>query len=355
VLAFFPDTSHNLQSVSRWNALVDQFADKPVQFVWITGEAESSLVPWLQKHPIRGWVFHDPLAATGPSYGLEDLSAVIIGNDRRIVGFDRMMVPEPDTINAAIQGRRSENLDAEAPRMPRAEEHKPDFPPSYTLHVSPAKDETSGDFSNGTFQSFRGSTLKVVISQLYEINTIRIHLPPALDDDKRYDFALVLPEPESQERMNNRIRQGIEDHFRVTVRREERLMDVYIVAAPNGSPPEKTRLEDPINGMFMGSVQVQAPKAAANPDQFVGFPKPVVISAIRGISVDGTADNLCRTLEIALDRPVVNETNLQGDFAFRVKASDGPENDFLERLRDQLNLTITPAQRSIEIVVLEPR
>jgi uncharacterized protein (TIGR03435 family) len=355
VLAFFPDTSHNLQSLSRWNALVDQFADKPVQFLWITGEKESSLLPWLQKHPIKGWVFHDPLGATGRSYGLEDLSAVIIGNDRRIVGFDQMIVPDSDTINAALQGRRSVNLGAEPPRMPRAEEHKPDFPPSYTLYISPAKDEISGDFSNGTFHSFQGFTLKVVISQLYEINPIRIHLPPALDDDKRYDFALVLPEYESQESMNNRIRQGIEDHFRVNVTREERLLDVYVVTASNGAPPEEARLEDPLYGMFMSSVQFQAPKAEANPDQFVGFPKAIGISAVRGISVDGTADDLCRTLEISLDRPVVNETNLQGDFAFRVKASDGPENDFLERLRDQLNLTITPAQRSVEIVALEPR
>ena len=118
------------------------------------------------------------------------------------------------------------------------------------------------------FHSFQGFTVKGVISQLYEINPIRIHLPPRLDDDKRYDFALVLPESESRESMNNRIRQGIEDHFRVTVTREERLMDVYIVAAPNGNPPEKTRLEDPLNGMFMGSVQVQAPQAAANPDHW---------------------------------------------------------------------------------------
>ncbi len=109
---------------------MDQFADKLVQFVWITGEAESSLGPWLQKHPVNGWVFHDPLGATGGSYGLEDLSAVIIGNDRRIIGFDQMIVPEPDTINAALHGRRSVHLDAEPPRMPRAEEHKPDFPPS---------------------------------------------------------------------------------------------------------------------------------------------------------------------------------------------------------------------------------
>ena len=142
--------------------------------------------------------------------------------------------------------------------MPRAEEHKPDFPPSYTLHISPAKDEASGDFSNGIFHSFRGFTLKVVISQLYEINPIRIHLPPALDDDQLYDFALVLPEPESQESMNNRIRQGIEDHFRVTVEREERLLDVYVVTAPNGKPPEKTWLEDPIYGDVNGQRPVSS-------------------------------------------------------------------------------------------------
>jgi hypothetical protein len=40
VLAFFPDTSHNIQSVTRWNALVAEFADKPIQFVWITGEKD---------------------------------------------------------------------------------------------------------------------------------------------------------------------------------------------------------------------------------------------------------------------------------------------------------------------------
>ena|ERR1700722_5845470 len=32
VLVFYPDTSHNLQSVIRWNALVQQFAGKPIQF-----------------------------------------------------------------------------------------------------------------------------------------------------------------------------------------------------------------------------------------------------------------------------------------------------------------------------------
>lgn len=59
VLVFYPDTSHNLESVTAWNAVVEKFADQPVQFVWITGEEESMLLPWLEEHPINGWVLLD--------------------------------------------------------------------------------------------------------------------------------------------------------------------------------------------------------------------------------------------------------------------------------------------------------
>ena len=56
-----------------------------------------------------------------------------------------------------------------------------------------------------------------------------------------------------------------------------------------------------------------------------------------------------------LDRPVVNETNLEGGFKLRVKSSEGQENDFQELLRDQLGLVITPAQRNVEMLVFDPR
>src|SRR5262249_39106026 len=59
VLAFMPDTSHNPQPVARWNSVVDQFAQQGVQFAWITGEKEATLLPWLKEHPIKGWVFYD--------------------------------------------------------------------------------------------------------------------------------------------------------------------------------------------------------------------------------------------------------------------------------------------------------
>jgi uncharacterized protein (TIGR03435 family) len=377
VLVFHPDTSHNLQFVSRWNALVERFVNKPIQFVWITGEKESSLLPWLQEHPVKGWVFHDPDGATERAYGIDMPAAVIVGADRRIVGFDEAMIPEQATLTAALDGRVTTVrprltpsalkafdesglvlLSAEPPRMPRAGDYKPDFPPSYTVHISPAKDEDSGDFADNTFHSFRSFTLRNYISQLYDINLIRIVLPPALDDDKRFDIALVLPAPESQEITNNRILQGIQDYFGVIATREERLSDVYVVTAANGKPPTPLARSDDGPG-FVGasfsSVEFQAPQVAGNPDQFPDPPKPVSLGEIRGISLEGTLDDFCRALERALDRPVVNETNMQGEYEFNVKAGADGGNDFLERLRDRFNLNIAPGQRRVQVVVLKPR
>jgi len=361
VLVFFPDTSHNLQSVSRWNALVQQFAGKPIQFAWITGEKESSLLPWLQEHPVKGWVFYDPDGSTDRAYGTEIDAAVIIGADRRIVGFDESLIPDPATLNAALEGRITNvlpqltpaalqafaesgkvHLSAEPRRMLRADDDKPDFPPSYTVHISPAK-------------SADGITLKQHIAQLYDVSPIRIHLPPALDDDKRYDIALVLPAPESAEITNNRILHGIQDYFAVTAAREERLSDVYVATTANGKSPTPLAKPDDASSLVGGSfsqVEFQHPNAADSLDE---FPAPVALAAIRGIALEGTLDDFCRTIERALDRPVVNETNLKGEYEFNVKAGEGSENTFLERLRDQFNLNITPAQRRVEVVVLRPR
>jgi uncharacterized protein (TIGR03435 family) len=79
------------------------------------------------------------------------------------------------------------------------------------------------------------------------------------------------------------------------------------------------------------------------------------MSAITGISAEGTMDQICKELENFLDRPVVNETNLKGRYTLNVKASESGKNDFLARLRDQFGLDVEPAQRNIEILVFRPR
>ena len=371
VIVFFPDTTHNLQSVTLWNAVVDSFLGKPVEFVWITGERESTLRPWLQQHPIRGWVLHDPDGKTGNAYRLEMPANVIVGTDRRIVGYF-MGIPEIEGLIEAVQHGHITTtrptkanlkafiesnqvlIDAEPPRMPRAEDHRPPFPPSYVVHISPSKGDEGSNSSSDIFLSLQGYTLKEAIDLLYDVNPIRVQLPASLDNERRYDFSLVLPEQEDREQMKDRIRMGLQDYFHVNVTREVRVVDVYVLSlSPNGKlPPAKPPVDEEVEGSGSSSVTFGVPGSL---DQAIAATKPQPIAAIRGISADGTADEFCRTLEFTLDRPMVNETNLKGEFVFRIDDSKGSENDLPERLRDRLGLVITPAQRSVETLVLELR
>jgi uncharacterized protein (TIGR03435 family) len=371
VLIFYLNTSRNLQTITMWNSLVDEFAGKPVQFVFISGEKATTLLPWLSQHPIKGWVFHDPDGRTGEAYGLDRPETVFIGGDGKIIGFGNMgFPPESRDVNAALEGRITTTrptratlktfiesgkvlLNAESQRMPRPDEHKPKIPPSYSLHVSPSQSEDGGNFGGDDFWALQGFTLKDAIDMVYDVNSIRVHLPAAVDDHKPYDFSLVLPQPEDRNQMKVRFQQGIQDYFHLIARREERVVDVYLVttASNHRVPPAKPRNSE---HSFGSSSSIQF-ETSSGFEESLDWPKPLSIEAIRGLSIDGTVDEFCHRLEAELDRPLINETNLQGEFQFHIEDPKSERNDFLERLRDQLGLVITPAQRNVETLVFDPQ
>ena len=174
------------------------------------------------------------------------------------------------------------------------------------------------------------------------------------DTTQNLQFVLVLPEHESQEKIKDRLRNGLADYFHVNVTREDRLVDAYVLSlASNGKlPPTKPRADDGMGGIRGSSVRYASQRSL---DDAIAGPKPQPLGAIRGIFADGTADELCHTLEYMLDRPMVNETHLKGEFVFRIDDNGGEENNFLGRLREQLGLVIAPAQRNVESLLIEPR
>jgi len=52
--------------------------------------------------------------------------------------------------------------------MPRPDDNKPDFPPSYELHVR------AGIFGEPDFHSFQRFDLKDLIGELYEVKSVRV-------------------------------------------------------------------------------------------------------------------------------------------------------------------------------------
>ena len=217
------------------------------------------------------------------------------------------------------------------------------------VHISPATDiKADRDHERPAY------ALKFWLAQLCDVNPIRVIVPPRFDNNQRYHIAVNPPEPETKE-VDARVLERVQEYFGVLVAREERFIDVYVVTAANGKPPAPLaeRDDDGSSSNFRSScVRFHHPILMADTDDF--HPR-AAISDISGIMLEGSLDNFCHTLEGALDRPVVNETAMRGVYQFDVKTTEDSGNDFLDRLRDQFNLNIAPAQRRVQVVVLRPR
>ena len=373
VLAFFPDTSHNPQLVATWNRRVADFTSKSVQFVWVTGETETSLLPSLAQSPIKGWVLFDPDGATGRAYGQEIPSTVIIGTDGKILGFTHQLVPGADVLNAALEGRITTtrpkpgevpapgptahvHLDSEPWRMPRPGENKPSFPPSYELHVSPSQGPGTGDIGGDDYWSLEGLDLKGALSQVFGLSAVRIDLPTWLDKPDRYDFSMVVPDRESKKRLMERFQQGILDHFGITAVTETPLMDVYVVTASNPKlQVQRSSSAESLTRVSSFDFELDQSSARVPLDSTPHIPRISDIRKIKSVSIHGTIKHFCDSLEWFSDRPVINETGLKGVYDIDVPTGENLPNDFITRLRDQTGLVITPAQRSVEILVVRPR
>ncbi len=143
----------------------------------------------------------------------------------------------------------------------------------------------------------------------------------------------------------------------MTATREQHLVDVYVVTAPNGMPPVTTARQGAgrMGGGFSSS-SVEYESVGSLDETLSSDDKPLTIHALRGISMrNATVDEFCHTLESSLDRPLVNETNLDGKYDFQVRAVRGQQSDFLDQLKSQLNLVVTPAQRNVETLVFTSR
>ena len=79
-------------------------------------------------------------------------------------------------------------------------------------------------------------------------------------------------------------------------------------------------------------------------------PENVGFSDVSAASM--TADEFGKFLERGLERPVVDETGLEGVYDFEVHGPAKNSSEFFQNLRDQVGIVLTPASRNIEFVTL---
>src|ERR1035438_3338349 len=72
------------------------------------------------------------------------------------------------------------------------------------------------------------------------------------------------------------------------------------------------------------------------------------------ISADNcTMDDFRLALEEGLNRPILDDTNMKGTYDIAVRGARSNE-AFVQMLRDQAGIVLTPARRNIEMLVVRP-
>jgi uncharacterized protein (TIGR03435 family) len=258
------------------------------------------------------------------------------------------------------------------PELRRHSPPRPDLPRAFGVHIAPTKKKSGEGSENGgdDYWALEGFQLKAVLSRVFGSNETlfpeaRIELPSSMDARERHDFYVVLAPNERHEDRNRLMRQGIERHFRVNITHESRPMDVCVLTAPDG---QTAAIRDtPQSGGggigFSGfSFEFALPDGEPpTPDAFQSLnPTPdsvrnAIVSggSIGGISIsNGTMDDFCKTLEQGLDGPVVDETGLGGRYDIELLGGHTSTSEFMQRLRTELGLHLTPARRDVTMLVL---
>ena len=246
-----------------------------------------------------------------------------------------------------------------------------DLPRAYGVHISYTKKKPheAGDTGTDEYWALQGYDLKAALSRVFGTRDglfpqSRIELPSRFDASQRFDFVLVFAPGQRSADRSGLMQRGIERHFKVTIYLERRMTDVYVLQAPDGqSPAIRDARDDAGGGFSAGSFSFSLPAVddvAPTPESFrARFPteeswrKAMTATAINSISMaNGSMDEFCRSLEEALDRPVVNETGLTGRYDIDLHGDREGGGTIFKRVRDELGLTLTADRREVPFIAV---
>ena len=244
-----------------------------------------------------------------------------------------------------------------ASHLPLAPPVRPDASKvSYEVHIVPTtmKGGSSSIEVGADSWIARGFDLKSLISQIYDIDARRVDLPAEENAGARYDVTLTSARDVDADAMQRLLEDALEKKFGLSITPESRPLEVYVLTAPNGPGAALHRHAG------SGGKATASPQSGDGSVQEIGEEEQIQImerncagvpSGGGIVATAGRLPDLGRTLELDLDRPLVDETHLTGSYDFKVGSYDNKESLF-KLLREQLGLVVTPAERSLKVLAV---
>jgi uncharacterized protein (TIGR03435 family) len=321
-----------VEQIPHLNKLSEQFRESKVLFLSVTHEDAATVAAFTAKRPIAGWIGLDSGRVTHDAYAVEGIpQTFLIDASGMLRGITRPEQVGEMEVRQLLAGKNiAGGLDAVTP-LPALDVGTGPQPLTQILIRPSAGDGGRPRMTPGSYQGF-GVSLKSVLASAYGVPPERV-IGPAWLDDPAWDMAISVP-PAVASSMWALGRQVLESTFQIRQHRETREIEVLVMTVAEGRTPP---LRPSADGVTRASW-----KQKTGPDGGSGS------GTGWNLSMFGTA-----ILGRVLDKPIVNETGLNGRYDIELKWTESTPEAYTTALREQLGLELRPARRSMEHVVID--
>ena len=170
-----------------------------------------------------------------------------------------------------------------------------------------------------------------IILEAYRVKSYQLIGGPAWLDSARFDIEAKADTPATETQLRPMLQSLLGERFQLVVHRDTREMPVYALKVAKGGP----RLREVKEG------QPKPPPPRTEPGALM------VEYSIR--TLQEFADSLSRVNEIG--RPVLNQTGLEGSYAFDLQLFAG--DDLLTMVQERCGVKFEPQRAMVEIIVVD--
>lgn len=200
-------------------------------------------------------------------------------------------------------------------------------------------------FSPGGRLTVTNQPLRSIVTFAYGVQAWQISGAPGWLETDRYDISAKAEGDPGRDEMLAMFRSLIEDRFRMKLHRETKEGSIYELTVGKGGPK------------FQKAAELKEGERANVYTYRTGAPTAPAISLSRA-GRSATMAMLASILQGALKRPVIDKTNLDGVFDFRVEyaADDSHLDEFpslFTALQDQLGLKLESTKGPVETLVID--
>jgi len=350
-----------IQWLPHLNKIEKKFHDKPIVFISITDDDEKTVKRFLKKKTMRGWIALDVDRSLNRSYGIRSLpTTVIVGPDGNLAGWTHpsALVDNPEMLLEVLAGKKPSRIRA-TPRagttwldptgdiglLQEGLSNREVNPPLFQILIRRSKGGESpyAMLSDSYWQYSHAVALRTALAEAFDIASVYIVSDNPLLDEEKYDI-LLRRRRGSFKGARKLLRDALQNTFELTIKREKRTTDVYLLSYPEGQAPQWESavprfVRDKDTGDMAPTREILE-KQKRGEEFFLAMGDTAAL-----------AQNLC----FAVGRPVLDEANIEGYylFYFPFSRSHPDAENAIKSMREKYGLTLTPAKRKVEVLVVD--